>query len=388
VRFCYNLLRARVLFFSFFFFFLFSKSSRRKGLADQLARLHRYCVRCGSLTLLAVRASSLIIDITQHTTTKPNSSHPHANNPPPQPRFLPHHPFFPTHLHHIRSLSLSPCASLDFLARCSLGSIAPLLLTHPHPLRSAARPFHHTHLATLPLITTLRLLEHTHFRLARTAGSMENEAYLENGFDPNSLKVAELRGILLKHDVDYPSSAKKSILVDLFNANIAARAAKLRSARARISASDEGMINAGSTPEKNEIGATPRRVRRTTRGATEDTTEDDEAGARGTRRRVRTPSRRRIEADNLDDVEMPPPSTVRKTRKSLARLPVEDVVTPVRQLDVNDQDTPFSSHNPFQKGSPSPAKSPDPERRRVGVSATHANRSGCADCYLDPWRAA
>jgi len=196
---------------------------------------------------------------------------------------------------------------------------------------------------------------------------MENEAYLEHGFDPNSLKVAELRGILLKHDVDYPSSAKKSVLVDLFNTHIAPKAARLRTARARINASDEGMINAGFTPEKNEIGATPRRVRRTTRGATEDTTEDDEAGARSARRRARTPSRKRVEPDTQDDI-MPPPSTVRKTRKSVARLPPDDVVTPGRQPEVDDPDTPFSSHNPFQKGSPSPAKSPDRERRRVGVS--------------------
>lgn len=196
---------------------------------------------------------------------------------------------------------------------------------------------------------------------------MENEAYLENGFDPNSLKVAELRGILLKHDVDYPSSAKKSILVDLFNANVATKATKLRASRARVSASDEGMINAGFTPEKNEIGATPRRVRRTTRGATEDANEEEEANA-GARRSTRTPSRKRVDNDVQDEIDMPPPpSTVRKTRKSIARFPVDDVVTPGRQIAAEDPDTPFSSHNPFQKGTPSPAKSPDPERRRVGV---------------------
>jgi hypothetical protein len=107
---------------------------------------------------------------------------------------------------------------------------------------------------------------------------LDSEAYLEPGFDPNTLKVAELRGILLKHDVEYPSSAKKAVLVDLFNQHVAPQAKTLRNANTRIKPSAKGMINAGHTPERydfDKIGTTPRRSSRP-RGTVEDTTEDDE----------------------------------------------------------------------------------------------------------------
>ncbi|KAF8250711.1 hypothetical protein K440DRAFT_540887 [Wilcoxina mikolae CBS 423.85] len=213
---------------------------------------------------------------------------------------------------------------------------------------------------------------------------MDSEAYLEPDFDPNTLKVAELRGILLKHDVDYPSSAKKAVLLDIFNQNIATQAHKLRTASSLVQPSSHGMIDAGQTPDRNEIGATPRRVRRSTRGATEDTTEDDdEALSRNTRRSVgRTPSRKRA-----SDVEpqqfgnQPPPSTVRKTRKSIARLPEEETIIPRRLPDDTEDappDTPFSSYNPFQMGSPPPlgVGTPGADRRRtLGVPSTTKKRS-------------
>ncbi|KAM9930771.1 hypothetical protein OXX80_009286 [Metschnikowia pulcherrima] len=46
------------------------------------------------------------------------------------------------------------------------------------------------------------------------------EEYLQDGFDPSTLKVANLRGILFNNGVSYPSNAKKSELVDLFHEKI------------------------------------------------------------------------------------------------------------------------------------------------------------------------
>lgn len=43
-------------------------------------------------------------------------------------------------------------------------------------------------------------------------------------FDPNKLRVPDLRRILLFHDVEYRSSAKKPELVSLFQANITPKA--------------------------------------------------------------------------------------------------------------------------------------------------------------------
>lgn len=211
---------------------------------------------------------------------------------------------------------------------------------------------------------------------------MESEAYLEPGFDPNTLKVAELRGILLKYDVDYPSSAKKSVLLELFNQHVASRAQKLRTASARVKPSTEGMIDAGFTPEKNDIHATPaRRPRRTTRGVTEDhTEEDDDAPPKSTRKpHGRASSRRRtVDVEPVQDENQLPPSAVRKPRKSMTRLLMDEVATPYRKVEPEESDTPFSSYNPFQMGSPPmPIKSPDPERRRtVGVPASAKKPSG------------
>jgi hypothetical protein len=41
--------------------------------------------------------------------------------------------------------------------------------------------------------------------------------YFEPGVEANKITVPELRSILLKHGVNYPSSAKKPDLVKLFN---------------------------------------------------------------------------------------------------------------------------------------------------------------------------
>jgi len=52
-------------------------------------------------------------------------------------------------------------------------------------------------------------------------------SYLEPNFDPTSLRVADLRRILLFHDVHFPSSAKKSQLISLFSNNITPRAKEI-----------------------------------------------------------------------------------------------------------------------------------------------------------------
>jgi hypothetical protein len=48
--------------------------------------------------------------------------------------------------------------------------------------------------------------------------------YLQPNFDPTTLRVADLRRILLFHDVDFPSSTKKSQLVNLFLDHITPKA--------------------------------------------------------------------------------------------------------------------------------------------------------------------
>lgn len=210
------------------------------------------------------------------------------------------------------------------------------------------------------------------------------ESYLEPGFDPNSLKVAELRGVLLKHDVDYPSSAKKSLLVELFNQHIVPEAARLRSANTLVQPSSHGMIDAGFTPEKSVLDPTPRRNRRSTRGLTAElTTEDDDERNFLKSTTARTPRKRAADGESASNENIPPPpSTARRTRKSMAIQPDENPAEAdnfADEISPTVQDVPFSSFNPFQKGSPSPpfdARSPYKDRRKTtGTPSTVSKHS-------------
>lgn len=55
---------------------------------------------------------------------------------------------------------------------------------------------------------------------------MDPKEYLDEDFDPSSLKVAQLRGILFDNEVEFPSNAKKKELVHLFHENIGGGAVK------------------------------------------------------------------------------------------------------------------------------------------------------------------
>lgn len=213
--------------------------------------------------------------------------------------------------------------------------------------------------------------------------AMDESEYLQPGFDPSTLKVAELRGILLEHNVDYPSSAKKAQLVELFTQHVAPKARTILNARSRVKASGRGIVDAGhgGTPP---VEATPRRrsSRRTTRMGTVDTEEDEEdqrskaTPAVHPQRRSASVKRasgkhtRATETDKSEIEDQEPPKSIRKTRKSIA--PRQSVVPKVEspanlKYEETDEDEPvFSSHNPFQSGSSPAARSPDrADRRKV-----------------------
>lgn len=52
------------------------------------------------------------------------------------------------------------------------------------------------------------------------------ETQLTPDFDPSSVTVAKLRGILISHDVDYPLNAKKKALIDVFEQHVRPKLAK------------------------------------------------------------------------------------------------------------------------------------------------------------------
>jgi len=80
---------------------------------------------------------------------------------------------------------------------------------------------------------------------------MEDETeYLQPNFDPTTLRVADLRRILLFHDVEFPSSAKKGQLVNLFLDHITPKAESILRKQRKVRPSNRGIIKV----ERDEYG--------------------------------------------------------------------------------------------------------------------------------------
>ncbi|CED84770.1 Inner nuclear membrane protein MAN1 [Phaffia rhodozyma] len=72
----------------------------------------------------------------------------------------------------------------------------------------------------------------------------EPQVYLAEGFDPASLKVAQLRSILLQHDRSFPSSVRKQDLVNAFQTYILSqRKSLLHEAQQPVKGSRRGIID-------------------------------------------------------------------------------------------------------------------------------------------------
>ena len=70
--------------------------------------------------------------------------------------------------------------------------------------------------------------------------------YLKPDFNPNTLTVGQLLGLLSHHDIKYPTQYNKSKLVDLFNAEIKPKAKKFtreRIKRENSQASEDGITD-------------------------------------------------------------------------------------------------------------------------------------------------
>jgi len=189
--------------------------------------------------------------------------------------------------------------------------------------------------------------------------------YLAPGFDPASLTIPRLRSLLLQYDVDYPSSAKKGQLVDLFNDNIKPQARRILRSLAATKRSAEGIEDMASSREtsvattdaeeeaQEPIRSPPRTARRSARYSSFDTRNEDlEQEAPPTERASRRASTRPSRLPVVDTVEDfgTPRSPTKRSRKSIATpaIKVEDQ----DDMPTEDHASPFSTANPFQSGSP------------------------------------
>ncbi|KAF2402191.1 hypothetical protein EJ06DRAFT_474055 [Trichodelitschia bisporula] len=223
--------------------------------------------------------------------------------------------------------------------------------------------------------------------------------YLAPDFNPSTLTVPRLRNILLEHNINYPSSAKKSQLVELFDANVTPKAQKLLNARARTKRSTRGIVDVPSsqtstadTEESRDELETPRKTarqrssRRVTRPA-EAVVEDLDATPLPVE--LPTTSRRKsAKHPRASDLEAEGPSR-RRTRYSI------EPTNPLHQEPEPEAwrspaaDSPFSSDNPFQSGSSPPAPptvSHERRRRTLGPVEPEKRKSSSSRRRTDAYK--
>jgi hypothetical protein len=95
---------------------------------------------------------------------------------------------------------------------------------------------------------------------------------IADDFNPNNLKVAELRGILLKHDAPYSPAAKKPELVAAFEQNVAAKSDEILKIHRQLKPNGKGIL------QDKKPKASGRSSSRKITAGTEDRT-DEEAGS-------------------------------------------------------------------------------------------------------------
>ena len=215
---------------------------------------------------------------------------------------------------------------------------------------------------------------------------MDDQQYLDSDFDAATLTVPRLRSILVAHNVNYPSSAKKPQLIELFNEQVMPQARKIRAANARVKRTSRGIEDVGSQStqadeeeeeQEPEPPRTGRSGRRTTRARTEEA-EEVQPTTRSTRHSTAPPEGtpvRRASAKHMRQVETveeepePKRPASRKSRLSAA--------TPAAKQEDKDE-SPFSNENVFQTGSSPPA--PDNRRRTtLGPRTSETDRQRSRD---------
>jgi Man1-Src1p-C-terminal domain/HeH/LEM domain len=225
--------------------------------------------------------------------------------------------------------------------------------------------------------------------------SEDELAYLQPGFDPASLTVPKLRNLLLEHNVNYPSSAKKTQLIELFNQSIAPKAKRILAQRARTKPSAKGIVDVPSSQASvadeeedlpEELPPPPtEKPKRTSRRTTRHTTEESDtallAPPSGPSRRT---SHKHARSSEVETDERP--TSRRQTRRTTA-TPVPEVKEESAEPEAwhrQDNESPFTQDNPFQSGSSPPAPmnraaSHDRRRRTLGpIEQKEKRKSGAA----------
>ncbi|KAH9836451.1 sister chromatid separation protein Src1 [Teratosphaeria destructans] len=150
---------------------------------------------------------------------------------------------------------------------------------------------------------------------------MDDQAYLEPGFDPKSLTMPRLRCILVAHEITFPTSAKKQVLVNLFDDKILPQAHELRDARARVKRSSRGIEDVPSVRSQDTSRGTKKVRFVESQNTAEDDKEKEEEGQEEGQEEVETPAlpstgSSSIRAENAQEM----PSTPQGSRHSTTQL--------------------------------------------------------------------
>lgn len=224
----------------------------------------------------------------------------------------------------------------------------------------------------------------------------ESVDYLQTGFDPASLTVPRIRSILVAHDIDYPSGAKKPQLIQIFNDNILPQARKILSARARVRRISKGITDADS--QESSIAdeelmpppPTPRvRSRKTPSRTKSEESEPELPVSRSPTKRTPRPSSKHARPSDTEtgtDIDGTVKKTARKIRKSVGP-PTPSPAPEIKDEDTEDavpvsrvaprRESAFTYDNPFQSGS-SPldgARLASGEKKRKSLGSTSRDPS-------------
>ncbi|KAJ7632581.1 Man1-Src1p-C-terminal domain-containing protein [Roridomyces roridus] len=208
--------------------------------------------------------------------------------------------------------------------------------------------------------------------------------YLESDFEPSSLTVSQLLGVLGYHNIVYPSPYSKPKLIALFNSEIKPRASKFKKERLKAEASiasEEGITD-GHTGEPL---SKPAPVRRSSRRLSRAPSQEQEVSPV----RPDPPKRRRSSAQpNLGGpsrkVEPAEPVLVEESEPEEEELPVRKIGRSKKAQAAGEQarrvshaeDSGWEDNNVFQSGaeSSSPAR-PRPKVTRKSVGPRKTRKS-------------
>ncbi|CAN8099615.1 unnamed protein product [Discula destructiva] len=215
--------------------------------------------------------------------------------------------------------------------------------------------------------------------------------YLQPGFDPASVTIPRLRSILVTHGVDYPSTAKKAKLVEMFNENITPQAKKILDRRARAKRSSMGITNIDNSvgysiansdmppPSTSKPRGRPKRNPASAASSFKTESEEPEPEPIPSSRTLsprkrsqRSTSRQLGYSDTDTDSHYEARRPARKASRRLEMTPQPELVQSPESED--DRHNVFSSENPFQSGSsPLPEETPT-NRRRTPAFESPAKR--------------